>query len=345
MQHDASIQDEPTISTSSCSSDPITLEGYFQRQCRTYCHTKRQEEDFSFFDAMLLEEEDALCGSDAEYMKLLKSVRESRCYPLSPLYKWLGTKIHAWVSEIGEGPHVFNENNEESDIKVENINEVAVDIPEELVRAAKDLKSFLSSLHEGEECNKDIEDVPVKSFLSTGYTDEFIIIEDEKKVYENTSEELTPGNNIRTKIDLLLSHLTKELILKFLGVGRTVGSVNHPPPSLQLMYKSFTQIHHPKSTLTVGARALSKHCHRSSDCWWGESTGTIARKNQHALEVLTKVLVCVVWVNVHTLPHDVWVCEVRCAEGYGLRWGHDGMTFRGFLEPQMVDGHEKGWKH
>jgi hypothetical protein len=31
-------------------------------------------------------------------------------------------------------------------------------------------------------------------------------------------------------------------------------------------------------------------------------------------------------------------------EGYGLRWGTDG-TFRGLLEPQMEDGHAKGWIH
>ena len=104
MQQDANIQEGPTTSTSGCCGT-ITLEGYFQRQCRTYCHQNRQEEDVSFFDAMLLEEE-VLSGKDAEYMKLLKSVRGSRCYPLSPLYNWLGTKLHAWVSEIDEGPHV-----------------------------------------------------------------------------------------------------------------------------------------------------------------------------------------------------------------------------------------------
>ena len=31
--------------------------------------------------------------------------------------------------------------------------------------------------------------------------------------------------------------------------------------------------------------------------------------------------------------------------GYGVRWSSDGKQFRGFLEPQMVDGHEVGWKH
>ena len=31
--------------------------------------------------------------------------------------------------------------------------------------------------------------------------------------------------------------------------------------------------------------------------------------------------------------------------GYGARWLHDGSEFRGFLEPQMEDGHQIGWKH
>lgn len=30
----------------------------------------------------------------------------------------------------------------------------------------------------------------------------------------------------------------------------------------------------PGSKLTVGARALAKHVHRSSDGWWGVFTGT-----------------------------------------------------------------------
>ena len=31
--------------------------------------------------------------------------------------------------------------------------------------------------------------------------------------------------------------------------------------------------------------------------------------------------------------------------GYGARWTYNGQSFRGFLEPQMVDGHEVGWRH
>jgi len=72
-----------------------------------------------------------------------------------------------------------------------------------------------------------------------------------------------------------------------------------------------------------------------------------------------------------TSQHDTRVYEVRNAEGYGARWeiypqvqqnSNDsegsssksntleteypqGIIFRGFLEPQMEDGHAKGWVH
>ena len=36
---------------------------------------------------------------------------------------------------------------------------------------------------------------------------------------------------------------------------------------------------------------------------------------------------------------------MRTIEGYGVRWLNDGSEFRGFLEPQMKDGHLLGWRH
>lgn len=36
---------------------------------------------------------------------------------------------------------------------------------------------------------------------------------------------------------------------------------------------------------------------------------------------------------------------MRTLEGYGVRWQLEGYEFRGFLEPQMVDGHAVGWRH
>jgi len=64
-----------------------------------------------------------------------------------------------------------------------------------------------------------------------------------------------------------------------------------------------------------------------------------------------KVFRNAVWLNVHLLPHDVIVYEIRESQGYGARWiinnpsFENGLEFRGFLEPQMENGHENGWKH
>ena len=44
-----------------------------------------------------------------------------------------------------------------------------------------------------------------------------------------------------------------------------------------------------------------------------------------------------------TPPHlSLYACVMI---GYGVRWLHDGSEFRGFLEPQMEDGHLVGWRH
>ena len=53
-----------------------------------------------------------------------------------------------------------------------------------------------------------------------------------------------------------------------------------------------------------------------------------------------------VWLNLHVLPHEEYVIECRQKDGYGMRWTTGkSKEFRGFLEPPMADGHEKGWKH
>eukprot|EP00051_Salpingoeca_urceolata_P035941 m.32086 g.32086 ORF g.32086 m.32086 type:complete len:408 (-) comp9931_c0_seq2:325-1548(-) len=133
-----------------------------------------------------------------------------------------------------------------------------------------------------------------------------------------------------------------------LGVRRTQGSVARLPPPLNACLASFDALHKPQSAskLTCGARALAKHCHRDqSTSFWGASTGSIEAKNKHARHVLAKLLSDVTWLNVHLLPHDLAVFEIRNSESYGARWSADGSEFRGFLEPQMEDGHDVGWRH
>ena len=78
------------------------------------------------------------------------------------------------------------------------------------------------------------------------------------------------------------------------------------------------------------------------------------QKNREAVAVLQRVLRGATWTNVHSLPREdgssLQVFETREAAGHGARWelllGDKGKYFfRGFLEPQMADGHEKGWRH
>lgn len=88
----------------------------------------------------------------------------------------------------------------------------------------------------------------------------------------------------------------------------------------------------PPSKLTVGARGLTKHAHRSSEGFWGENRGTEVQKNENAREKLNMIISEAVWVNLHLLPHQEVVIEIRIEQGYGMRWTIDG-TFRGFLEP------------
>ncbi|CAM9310256.1 unnamed protein product [Scytosiphon promiscuus] len=100
-------------------------------------------------------------------------------------------------------------------------------------------------------------------------------------------------------------------------------------------------------TLTVGGRALCKHAIRAKEGWWGEYGGTEADKNDRAEKIALRILAGATWVNLHLFGGGGGdgVFEVREASGYGARWSADGSTFRGFLEPHMDDGHEKGWRH
>ncbi|CAG8666575.1 1088_t:CDS:2, partial [Acaulospora morrowiae] len=207
--------------------------------------------------------------------------------------------------------------------------------------------------------------------------------------------------------DYLFKFLTPRDLNTFLGLRTTTGSATDLPPSLIECIDSFTRRHVKRvrpnivNTLTVGAKAFSKHSHRDvSNSFWGvctgcesdsqsllssvffnhlpyhrqtcESVNLIAekQKNEQANQILAKVITDAAWINLHSLPHETRVFEVRNSRGYGARWeiqpsqsqseGDSGIenspsedqrnrnrtiVFRGFLEPQMEDGHEKGWIH
>ncbi|XP_060171839.1 uncharacterized protein LOC132603001 isoform X2 [Lycium barbarum] len=147
----------------------------------------------------------------------------------------------------------------------------------------------------------------------------------------------------------MLSELSYAGVQRLLGFVCTVGTVSEalPPPASTLM-SSFLLPHNPNAkgcTLTDGARALSKHVNRSSDSYWGSFSGSDSDKNRVALDVISDLITCCCWMNVHVVPPHGVVFEIRVANGYGARWSKDGSKFIGFLEPYMEDGHSKGWRH
>ncbi|KAJ8502484.1 hypothetical protein ONZ45_g11721 [Pleurotus djamor] len=190
------------------------------------------------------------------------------------------------------------------------------------------------------------------------------------------------------------------------GLAYTVGSaLGSIPPSTEECLEAFMLPN--KAGLTAGARAWSKHAHRSysdevavppdvsssdkepTDAktvkkkkkkelpsgWWGRPSGPVKELNERALELFWRIMGNATWRNLHWLPHQVLVYEARVEEGYGMRWSQDRAShaetvevgaekeeqaeaaatevevegrpwiFRGFVEPMMEDGHEKGWRH
>jgi hypothetical protein len=152
--------------------------------------------------------------------------------------------------------------------------------------------------------------------------------------------------SILIRLQDLFAALEVRGVLMLLGNGSTVGSIDVFPPSRHQLLRSFNEPHSVSALLSVGARALTKHFHRGIDRFWGEplKKGGDAVKNAHAEALLQKILGSAVWVNVHCIVHNVPLLEVRNADGYGARWTADGSAFRGFLEPPMADGHDKGTK-
>ena len=144
-----------------------------------------------------------------------------------------------------------------------------------------------------------------------------------------------------------------------LGHRKTPGSQEVPWPTQQELKESFNTPHtvlteeqkqalearkKKPSPLTVGARALTKHCGRSSEGFWGKFKGSELQKNIDASAKLEEIIDNAVWINIHAIVHNNIIIECRIEEGYGIRWTGDGI-FRGFLEPMMSGGHEAGWRH
>ena len=116
---------------------------------------------------------------------------------------------------------------------------------------------------------------------------------------------------LKFHVSKLLEILQERGILHLLGVRETVGSIIKVPPSSLRLMESFLALQNEMSKLTVGARALSKHFHRCKNEWWGECKGSESEKNENALNILLKIVDDCVWINIHLLPHDYEVIEIR----------------------------------
>ena len=184
---------------------------------------------------------------------------------------------------------------------------------------------------------------------------------------ESTQKELESLSIITPYITDLISHITDSSALTIaenllinlgprgvlfcLGVRRTQGSTDqYMLPQRSIIESSFSQIYSKEeskgsSNLSVGARSLTKHAHRSSEGFWGKIAGTDHMKNNNAQDVLRRLLNEAAWLNIHCLPNEEPILEVRVTQGYGARWLIQKKSFRGFVEPMMEGGHEKGWKH
>lgn len=147
-------------------------------------------------------------------------------------------------------------------------------------------------------------------------------------------------------------------VLTILGLRQTVGSDPRSllPPSWSSLLQAAHQPHKTSSVLSVAARARAKHAHRSTQAaFFGIATGSPAAQNMAAGEIVERLLHEAVWINIHTFSGTDGkpALEVRVRDGYGARWVADwthplhptDIEFRGFLEPQMLNGHVKGWKH
>jgi hypothetical protein len=125
-------------------------------------------------------------------------------------------------------------------------------------------------------------------------------------------------------------------LLLLLGQRRTPASLTDaraiPPPRATLLAAAARPCGE-RDPLTAGARALSKHVHRSAEAFWGEVRGSAGAKNRAAEAVVGRILGGATWWNVFGHYKHGTVFEARVATGHGARWGRDGIAFIGFLEP------------
>jgi len=162
-----------------------------------------------------------------------------------------------------------------------------------------------------------------------------------------------------------LNMINEEGIRELLGLRTTIGTeIKCFPPDITDLIdaanKPITNKPNAKPPImTVAGRARAKHSHRGeTDQFFGVSRGNNIEKNEAAIAIIMDMIRDAAWINIHVFGTvEAPIMEVRNKMGYGARWSADwnrnngewskpsDVVFRGFLEPQMDEGFEKGWRH
>ncbi|PPQ87086.1 hypothetical protein CVT24_012429, partial [Panaeolus cyanescens] len=184
---------------------------------------------------------------------------------------------------------------------------------------------------------------------------------------EVAGEESGSGSGLELELSLSPEDIefSKTPLFKHLkqGLALTIGSaIGENAPEVEECLRAYLVGN--RVGLTVGARAWSKHAHRSMPLpvvvdsdeekekeeerdeegkekkpkkkkkkpkkqevsgWWGTPKGPLSTINERALGVFWKIMNGGVWRNLHWLPRGVLVYEVRVGEGYGMRWAREGI--------------------
>jgi hypothetical protein len=156
-----------------------------------------------------------------------------------------------------------------------------------------------------------------------------------------------PRNATKRCVQEWINKVGTRGILRILGMRSTIGTDPRQllPPSWTCLLEAASV---EKRALSVAARARAKHAHRGKDHFFGLVTSNADKQNKETYQIVLSLLRDAAWINIHTFSGTTEpVLEVRVASGYGARWKLEanGVSFRGFLEPQMSNGHERKWRH
>jgi hypothetical protein len=134
---------------------------------------------------------------------------------------------------------------------------------------------------------------------------------------------------------------TLKSLLVLMGQRLTPASLSDGrgiPPDRSVLIQSASQEF--QQGLTTGARAWTKHVHRSEEAFWGKVQGSTEQKNQRAFALIHSILEQRTWWNVFGhYKHDI-VYEARISSGHGVRWGKSGTFLIGFIEPFWTEEDE-----